>query len=606
MTNMVDAAGTSAYAYTAGNQLWTEDGPWASDTVTNTYNNRLRTGLVLQQATGSWTNGFGYDAAKRLSSVTSSAGTFTYTLGGVGAASPLPKKVLLPNTSYITNTYDTMARLTGAYLKTSGNVVTNKHEYGYNAGSQRINSTNLAGTYYTNSYDGIGQLKVADSSVNSEDRRYGYDAAWNLNYRTNNTTAYTFKVDPKNQLTNAFAASNTYDGNGNLVSGNNAHNLYVYDDENRLLQWFSYLFSSNSLSGGDLHTDFTYDGQGRLRQRLEYVYNSEAPAAWELSTETRYLYDGMRVIQERNASNVPQVSYTRGSDLSGSLEGAGGIGGLLGRSHAYQTGSGNFTNHNFYQADGNGNVTYMLNSSQSKVAEYRYDPFGNTISSSGSLSAANVIRFSSKEIHVNSGMYYYGYRFYDPNLQRWINRDPINEEGFDLFDYPRAARRSYYGHDFAFLKNSPIDLVDLFGLKVFSGQSCKGPEAKKMRDDFLDLCKQAKEKGCFDCPGKDAPGMDGPCDPKKYSDVVVECEDKSSPGCQTKPGGTGCGWTGKPDERYPGKKVVHVCMNNPKESGCPKPGCTLLHEVAHSSGGAGSDKNGKGAAYDLEKCVGCR
>jgi RHS repeat-associated protein len=59
------------------------------------------------------------------------------------------------------------------------------------------------------------------------------------------------------------------------------------------------------------------------------------------------------------------------------------------------------------------------------VSNYRYDPFGNTISSSGTLASANVYRFSSKEIHVNSGMYYYGYRFYDPNLQRWINRDPI-------------------------------------------------------------------------------------------------------------------------------------------------------------------------------------
>lgn len=37
----------------------------------------------------------------------------------------------------------------------------------------------------------------------------------------------------------------------------------------------------------------------------------------------------MRVIQERNASNVPTVSYTRGSDLSVSLEGAGGIGGWI-------------------------------------------------------------------------------------------------------------------------------------------------------------------------------------------------------------------------------------------------------------------------------------
>jgi RHS repeat-associated protein len=101
---------------------------------------------------------------------------------------------------------------------------------------------------------------------------------------------------------------------------------------------------------------------------------------------------------------------------------------LLARSSGYS--SGNWTNHNFYFADGNGNVTYLINGSQTMVASYRYDPFGNLISSSGPLWALNRYRFSSKEIHVGSGMYYYGYRFYDPNLQRWINRDPLGSYPF--------------------------------------------------------------------------------------------------------------------------------------------------------------------------------
>jgi len=167
-----------------------------------------------------------------------------------------------------------------------------------------------------------------------------------------------------------------------------------------------------------------------------------------VSAMTRYIYDGSRVIQERDGSNNPLVSYTRGSDLSGSLEGAGGIGGLLARSDGYS--GGNWTSHNYYFADGNGNVTYMINSSQAMVASYRYDPYGNTISSSGSLSAANVYRFSSKETHVNSGMYYYLYRFYDPNLQRWINRDPIEELG-GINLYSLAA-------------NDPADNTDALGL----------------------------------------------------------------------------------------------------------------------------------------------
>src|SRR5947207_15578601 len=116
--------------------------------------------------------------------------------------------------------------------------------------------------------------------------------------------------------------------------------------------------------------------------------------------------------QERDGANNPLVSYTRGNDLSASMEGAGGIGGLLARSDGYP--SGNFTTHNFYFADGNGNMTYMVNGSQSMVASYRYDPFGNTISSSGTLAANTLYRVSSKEFHTDSGMYSYGYRFYDP------------------------------------------------------------------------------------------------------------------------------------------------------------------------------------------------
>src|SRR5206468_12368601 len=110
LTNMVDASGTNQFTWTAGNQLLTEDGPFASDTVTNTYVNRQRVALALQQPTSFWTNGFGYDLARRLTNVTMSAGSFSYFYGAspLAAGTPLPHKILLPNTSYITNTYDSL------------------------------------------------------------------------------------------------------------------------------------------------------------------------------------------------------------------------------------------------------------------------------------------------------------------------------------------------------------------------------------------------------------------------------------------------------------------------------------------------------------------
>jgi RHS repeat-associated protein len=342
----------------------------------------------------------------------------------------------LPNGSYITNTYDNVARLTGTWLKNSSHSTLNSHQYTYNPGNQRTQQVFGVGSTYNYTYDAIGQLTFGDSATASEDRRYVYDAAWNLNYRTNNTTTYTFKVDTKNQLTNATpVGTQTYDGNGNVTVSGGIN--YTYDDENRL---------TAAANGTTWNTAFTYDGLGRLRQRIEYYWTG---SSWYPNETTYYHYDGMRVIQER--TTVPTVSYTRGTDLSGSLEGAGGIGGLLARSHGYASSNGNWYGHNFYHADGNGNITYLVNSSQGLFASYRYDPYGNTISSSGN--SANVYRFSSKEIHVNSGLYYYGYRWYHPNLQRWLNRDPMGER---------------YGPNlYVFCSNDSVLFIDPYGLYTF-------------------------------------------------------------------------------------------------------------------------------------------
>ena len=39
--------------------------------------------------------------------------------------------------------------------------------------------------------------------------------------------------------------------------------------------------------------------------------------AWSQTNECRYVYDGMLAIQDRDSSNVPVMTYTRGRDLSG-------------------------------------------------------------------------------------------------------------------------------------------------------------------------------------------------------------------------------------------------------------------------------------------------
>ena len=68
------------------------------------------------------------------------------------------------------------------------------------------------------------------------------------------------------------------------------------------------------------------------------------------------------------------------------------------------------------------------------------DAFGNLISQSGPLADFFRHRFSTKYFDAETGLYYYGYRFYHPILMRWLNRDPISEEGgLNLYGFCKNA-----------------------------------------------------------------------------------------------------------------------------------------------------------------------
>ncbi len=274
------------------------------------------------------------------------------------------------------------------------------------------------------------------------------------------TTAYTaiaadsYGRHATNAVSVNLAANTTfqYDGNGNLT-GDGLRN-FAYDDENQLIQ---VLVSNQWMS------QFTYDGKMRRRIRQEYTYQS----GWVQTNIVYYVYDGNEVIQERNANNLPTVTYTRGKDLSGSLDGVGGIGGLLARLDMSAGQSA------FYHSDANGNITMLINSSNAVVAKYLYDAFGGVISKSGILADANLYRFSSKESETVSGLVYYLYRFYAPNLQRWLNRDPIDEDGsVDLYCY---------------IGNDPVNLYDADGLIDCSNLASLEHKLKTLIDEMKNL-----------------------------------------------------------------------------------------------------------------------
>jgi YD repeat-containing protein len=137
LTNMLDAVGTTDFGYDGNGLLGSEDGPWANDTVSYGYTTgRQRNSLTLQQPNASaWVQTYLYDGIRRLTNVASPAGGFGYQYStGAGtptSASALIKKLSLPGGSYITNTFDSVARLLSTSLKNSSNTVLNSHAYVY-------------------------------------------------------------------------------------------------------------------------------------------------------------------------------------------------------------------------------------------------------------------------------------------------------------------------------------------------------------------------------------------------------------------------------------------------------------------------------------------
>jgi YD repeat-containing protein len=204
MTNMSDAVGTTTYAYSLpgnGLSVVTEDGPWASDTISVTNRHGLRSHLVVGQPSGSFTTSYQWDASRRMTNVTGGGQSFGYVYGAAGRQI---NRVNLPGGGYVTNNFDSLARQTGTELLTSGGVSRNRHGYVYDAADRRtwISRTNSTTTswngYSVFGYDGASQLisarttNAAGSEVTSERFGYAYDASQNLRWRTNNTTVTGF------------------------------------------------------------------------------------------------------------------------------------------------------------------------------------------------------------------------------------------------------------------------------------------------------------------------------------------------------------------------------------------------------------------------------
>ena len=351
--------------------------------------------------------GRSYDTFGRIASVSNGTDTLSYTYRPGGQLSlsgwTNGQNSAMSNQSY---EYDQYNRLTGIKLN---NV--NEISYTLNAKDQRTAATYAnAGLWYF-TYDDKGQVTGANGS--SKSYAYSYDGIGNRLTANENSTVSNYTSNLLNQYTLINNTAPEYDADGNMTTSGNGW-AYTYNGENRITQ----------ATKGSTTVTMAYDYAGRRISKT-------VTASGVIQNSYKYVYDGFKLIAVYNNNDLVMTftwqPESLGMDVPVSMTYSG-------------------TTY-YYVTDGNKNVTALLDASGNRVAEYVYGPFGQTVSATGAMAPINPFRFSSEFHDDETGLVYYNYRYYSPELGRWTKRDPIGEKG-ELNLFAITHNNLIYGWDY--------------------------------------------------------------------------------------------------------------------------------------------------------------
>ena len=397
--------------------------------------------------------------------------------------------------------YDVNNNLTKLTCSTNG--TTWATTYTYDKDNRPITATLASGSAITNTYDSIGRLST--KSIGAYTTTLSYLAGIN--------GSQTAMVSSCQNGTDA-AYQYEYDANGNIthIQQGDTHLYYQYDALNQLVR------EDNSLLNKSI--TYTYDDRGNMLNKTEYAYVANGGtlgAAADTITygyESEYQawadqltsYDGEAIRYDAIGNPTTYRGYTmawQGRRLTGATNGTNTI------SYSYdengvrtqKTVNGTVTNYNYHGSalisqvtgndtllfsyDANGNVaavnyngTYyyyvrngqndiirLIDGENNTVVEYAYDSWGTPLSTTGTLAstlgAQNPFRYRGYVYDAETGLYYVISRYYDPEIGRWISPEP----NVDYGEFDEDSEILGY-NVYAYCFNNPVNNFDPDGEAV--------------------------------------------------------------------------------------------------------------------------------------------
>jgi YD repeat-containing protein len=300
----------------------------------------------------------------------------------------------------------------------------------------------------TNAFGYNPRSEVTGAVMHTNAYGYVYDPIGNRLFSSHNAETNSYAANALNQYSQISAPPAPlryplYDADGNMTFDGKEW-FYVWNGENRLVLAFN----------AQHVVTYAYDCRGRM------VWKTVSQANASSDKQIKYVWDDYNIIAEHVITNgFENITYNVwGLDLSGTLQGAGGVGGLL---------SVHKDNDVYFPAyDANGNITEYISSSGTIAVHREYSAFGETTVLTGALPDLFTHWWSTKPWCIVTELSEYIYRKYKTDYGRWLSPDPLSEI------FPREK--------YIFLGNSAIIHYDLFGL--MSDEKCKQNADRFMSD----------------------------------------------------------------------------------------------------------------------------
>lgn len=327
---------------------------------------------------------------------------------------------------------------------------------GYYANNQLKQMVYANGVVNSYTYDANGRpTNISAGQGNLLNLTYTYDAVGNITKINNDNYSYNginrltwYGNKPLEQATTANGTRWTYDGAGNIANKEKLLNgvsqgvtSFGYDLANRLWSMGAATYNNDSRGSRTQKTNgdawnYIYDGEARLTQ-----VNKNGV------TQVQNVYDGfgLRVKKVENG----KTTYYINSGVNPLMEYSANDGSYLYRIYAGNQAIAEETNGvvKFLHKDQLGSTRVVTNASGSKIAEYKFAPYGEKEISTGN---GTEYGFTDKADDDSTGLDYFGFRFYDPEVGRFITQDPI-KDSMNWYEY---------------CNDNPVNFIDPLGLTI--------------------------------------------------------------------------------------------------------------------------------------------